>query len=74
MANIRRTYGKYTANIKQIYSEWLADKRQTYGEHTADIQQTYNEHMGNMMRECIYMLERVITSLEGKYINIAMKD
>ena len=44
MADIRRTYGEYTADIWRIYSGHTANIRRTYGGHTANIRQTYGGH------------------------------
>ena len=53
MANMRRTYGEYTADIQQIYGEWSADIRRTYSGHTANIRRTYGEHTANIRQKLL---------------------
>ena len=54
MADIRRTFGEYTADIWRIYGVHTADVRRTYGEHTTNIRQyhmsiSHKTYDGNTM-------------------------
>ena len=52
MANIRPTYGQYTANIRPTYGQHTANIRPLHGKHTANIRPTYGQHTANMRPTC----------------------
>ena len=59
MANIRRTYGEYTADIWRIY-----------GGHTANGRLTYGEHTTNIRRACINNCRGHTADIQRIYANI----